>query len=105
MLISAFWPLFGGLSLVLSAVHLMYALHRLSNSSFLLFSSLFSLALTLLTGLWMIYGWTEKGDWSALMDVVPAMTALASLFALLIAVLNTAALLYVRRKHPPKEVS
>ncbi len=104
MLISVFWLLFGGLSLALSLVHLLHAVCR-KPGGVLLFSSLISLALTLLSGLWMIFQWTEKSDWSALMDVVPAMTLLASVFVLLIAALNLTALLLARRKQLPKEVS
>lgn len=104
MLISVLWPLFGGVSLVLSLAHLVRSLRQKPGSGWLLFSSLCSLVLTLLSGLWMIHGWTEESDWSALMDVVPAMALLSSLFVLLIAVLNLTALLLTRRKHPPKEV-
>lgn len=104
MLISVFWLLFGALTLVLSMVHLLRSVCR-KPGGVLLFSSLLSLSLTLLSGLWMIFQWTEKSDWSALMDVVPAMTVLASLFVLLIAALNLTALLLAHRAHPKKEVS
>lgn len=98
MLISVFWLLFGSVSMLLSLVHLLRSACRKPCGSFLLFSSLAALALTLLSGLWMILQWTEKSDWSALMDVVPAMTVLASLFVFLIAGLNLTALLLARRK-------
>ncbi len=97
MTFSALWLLFGGLSFLLGILHPVWAFLNRRGCSLLLFFGLSCQSLTLLSCLWMVREWTAKEDWSAMLDVVPAMSAICALFVLLTTALHLSALL-IRRK-------
>lgn len=94
------WILFGALSAIFTLLNMFLAF---KENRKIWWTSLCALAFTILTMLSeyaMINNWVLKQDWSALMDVVPAMYMILKTYALIVIGVNTAAIfIYGRKKN------
>ena len=95
------WLLLGALAFLLALVNLVLALMRKGwGQSVLLFGSLACGILAMLEEYRLAVQWVQKGDWSALMDVLPGMELVLTVAIFLGLSLNLAVLVLhrVRRK-------
>ena len=95
------WLLLGALALLLALVNLVLALlGKKRGQNALLFGSLACGILTMLEEYRLAVEWVQREDWSALMDVLPAMEMVLTAAVFLGLGLNLAALVLhrVRRK-------
>lgn len=95
------WLLLGALAFLLALVNLVLALlGKKRGQNALLFGSLACGILTMLEEYRLAVEWVQREDWSALMDVLPAMEMVLTAAVFLGLGLNLAALVFhrVRRK-------
>ena len=95
------WLLLGALAFLLALVNLVLALlGKKRGQNALLFGSLACGVLTMLEEYRLAVAWVQREDWSALMDVLPAMEMVLTAAVFLGLGLNLAALVFrrVRRK-------
>lgn len=95
------WLLLGALAFLLALVNLVLALlGKKRGQNALLFGSLACGVLTMLEEYRLAVEWVQREDWSALMDVLPAMEMVLTAAVFLGLGLNLAALVFrrVRRK-------
>lgn len=94
-----YWIPLGILAFLFAIINLLRALNgKKKGWTVLLFLSLSCGVLVMLTEYLMINRWVQKGDWSALMDVVPTMSIVFSILVIAGIILNGIVLIKNARK-------
>ena len=96
------WIVFGAASVLLTVISLALCEKRPRPSVLASAGALACTALTLLAEYWMVLRWVNRQDWSALMDVVPSMARLLTVYAVVMAVLH-GLILFVQSRRVPRE--
>ena len=83
------WILFGVLSVIFCIIGWIMVSKKKIVSQWASVCSLAFVSLTLLMEYQMVLQWVHKEDWSALMDVVPAMSSLLTGYVIILLLANT----------------
>ena len=83
------WILFGVLSVIFCIIGWIMVPKKKIVSQWASVCSLAFVSLTLLMEYQMVLQWVHKEDWSALMDVVPAMSSLLTGYVIILLLANT----------------
>lgn len=85
------WLIFGGITIVASVINI-YRYKKGKDYKLFMAIALSFTSLTLASEYKLVYDWVKAEDWSALLDVIPSMTIVLSLFTIVSILLNTAPL-------------
>lgn len=92
------WILCGILSAAFCITGWVLALQKHPGTSWASVSSLAFGCLTLLMQYKLVFLWVQKGDWTALLDVVPSMFSILTGYVILLLLANTIPLLMIRKQ-------
>lgn len=92
------WILCGILSAAFCVAGWVLALQKHPGSSWASVTSLALGCLTLLMQYKLVFLWVQKGDWTALLDVVPSMFSILTGYVILLLLANTIPLLMIRKQ-------
>lgn len=93
------WIVFGVLSVIFAVMTIVFAYRRNSRFIWTEIAGLSFTALTTLAEYALVNKWVQKGDWSALMDVVPSMYTYLTGYTLVMIFLHVVAMFIYHKQH------